>query len=47
MGAVMTASGTDFACTKFVQDAKQDAKKKPKLTTIAAKSSVLERISFL
>jgi hypothetical protein len=43
MGAVTTASGADLACTKFVQGKKS----KPKQTAIAAKSSVLERMSFL
>jgi hypothetical protein len=43
MGATDTASATDLACTKFVQG----ANKRPKQMAIAAKSSVLERISFL
>jgi hypothetical protein len=43
MGAVTTASGTDFACTKLVQG----AKKSPKQTAIPAKPSVFERMSFL
>jgi hypothetical protein len=43
MDAETTASGTDLACTKLVQA----AKKSPKQTAIAAKSSVFERMSFL